>query len=301
MSTRLAPFALIVATKDRPADLGRLLASLETQTTPPAQIVVVDGGTLSAEEVALSHRTLNIRYVKHRPPSAAGQRNRGIHEADRDIPFIGFLDDDTEFEADAMDRMVEFWRQAPPSMGGAAFNLMNHPPVFAQGLKSQAWAERMGLYSRTPGIVLPSGFHTMIGTVAEDLAVKWIPTTAAVWRRPVLMEFSFDEWFRAYGYIEDLDLSYRAGKKYGLAVIAAARYRHFPSPSCRVDHFSFGKKEVEVRLYFVRKHPEFSIARCRRALGVRMTMSFFLALRHMDVGYLKRAAGNFSALIREIG
>ena len=43
--------ALIIPTKDRPELLQRLLASIARQSSPPAQLIIVDGGTTSVERV----------------------------------------------------------------------------------------------------------------------------------------------------------------------------------------------------------------------------------------------------------
>ena len=105
--------SLVVATKDRPGDLERLLESLRRQDAPPAEIVVVDASSEPAEPVVARFPELIIRYLKYWPPSASAQRNAGILACNPASTLIGFADDDTTFEPNAFARMLHFWNAAP--------------------------------------------------------------------------------------------------------------------------------------------------------------------------------------------
>lgn len=69
--------SLIVATKDRPDDLRKLLESLRRQIIRPAEIVIVDASHEPVELVVAEFPELTTRYLRHWPPSAAAQRNAG--------------------------------------------------------------------------------------------------------------------------------------------------------------------------------------------------------------------------------
>jgi glycosyltransferase involved in cell wall biosynthesis len=289
--------AFVVPTKDRPEELPRLLRSLAGQSAPIVEVVVVDGGDVPLAPLADAFPDLLLRIIRHRPPSATGQRNVGIEAVGPDATLIGILDDDSVLEPDAVEAMLSFWDAAEAGIGGASFNLVNHPPVAAASLKRLPLAERLGLYSARKGAVLPSGFQVMLEGITADLKVDWLPSGTSVWRREVFREFRFDEWFGGYGYLEDLDFSYRVGRAYGLAVVAAARQFHYPSPRGRLGGYRFGRREVANRLYFVRKHPELSLPKCYLALTVRAGMSLVQALRSREVYYLERTAGNIVAML----
>lgn len=288
--------ALIIATKDRPEDLRRTLESLDRQTTAVDQLIVVDGGDIPIEKVVRSFPGLNINYLVCKPPSAARQRNMGFHAVRHEIPLIGYLDDDIVMEPSALSNMLSFWRSAPADVGGAAFNMMNQPPLFAGGLKKLPLTEKLGLYSSWNGQVLPSGFHTMIAFLKEDTFVRWLPTTAVVYRREALTNEALDVWFEGYSYLEDLDLSYRIGKKYWLAVVARARYNHFPGLAGRGSAIAFGKREVLNRLYFVKKNKELSLPRCYLALHFRFLVNLAQGIHEGRWDLMKRAWGNVLGL-----
>jgi len=273
-----------------------MLKSIEAQSYLTDQIIIVDGSAEPIEDVLKEFSTLLINYIRCIPPSAAGQRNVGIKAVNPEITLIGFFDDDIVLEPDALEKMMEFWAKASDNIGGAAFNMVNHPPLYASRLKSLPLAEKLGLYSKDKGKVLPSGFHTMIGFVSDATFVQWLPTTATVWRRNILEKFQFDEWFKGYSYLEDLDFSYQIGKEYRLAVVADARYSHYPASSGRDSGYIFGKREVTNRLYFVKKNKSLSCSRCYLALIIRMLISISLFVKERKLGYLQRVWGNIVGL-----
>jgi len=289
---------LIVATKDRPGELRRMLASIEAQTSPPAEVVVVDGSREPVEAVCRDIRAFPVRYVRGVPPSAARQRNLGLAAAHPESSLIGFFDDDAVLDRPALGEMTRFWRDADGTVGGAAFVLENHPAPAWPSLKLTAFAEGAGLYSRRPGAVAASGFQTMIGRPQSTVFTEWLPSGASVWRREVFARFRFDEWFEGYSYLEDLDFSYRVGKAYRLAVVAGAGYRHYPAASGRGSGYAFGVREVLNRVHFVRKHPELSLRSCRLALAVRLVMTLGLAVREGNPAQLGRAWGNAVGLAK---
>jgi len=293
MNAERLRIVFVVATKDRPAELRRLLLSLAAQSRRPDEVIVVDGSVESIgyvlERPDLSE--LALRYERCRPPSAARQRNRGISLVSPDIDLIGFMDDDAVLAPGAMERMMNFWEAAPADVGGAQFNLINHPPIFAANLKKIPFVERLGVYSGNPGDILSSGFQVMVGPVANTVHVRWLGTCASIWRRNVFATDAFDEWFEGYSYLEDLDFSFRVGKRFHLAVIGGADYEHLPSSEGRGNGFRFGRREAINRLYFVKKNPELSPLRCYLTLTLRTAISLALAFRERPTHYLARAAG----------
>ncbi len=292
--------AFVVATKDRPEKLHRMLKSLNAQSYRPDQVIIVDGGILPAKEVLKDFPELNLIYKTFFPASAAKQRNFGLGEVSPEITLVGFLDDDVELDVLAVERLLLFWEDVPEFVAGAALNMMNHPDLFASSLKYLPFAERLGLYSQKKGDVLPSAFQTMIGRVKNNVFVDWLPTGAVVWKKNIFKDYSFDEWFTDYSYLEDLDFSYRVGKKFRLMVLSEAKYFHFPALNGRGSDFRFGQREVKNRVYMVKKYPEFSLLKCYLALFVRMMMNLGLFFREQRFHYFQRAVGNAAGLISSV-
>ena len=293
--------SFVVATKDRPAELARLWRSLNEQTRPPHEVIVVDAGTEPVPGGAMDTSRVALTYVRAARPSAARQRNEGIAACRRNAELIGFLDDDVVLEKTAVEEMGRFWIQAGHDVGGAAFNMLNHPPLAWPSLKLTAFVEKAGLYARRRGAVSPAGFQTMISRIEATEYTDWLPSGASVWRREILDRFRFDEWFEGYSYLEDLDFSYRVGKAFRLAVVAPAGYYHLPAGTGRGSGYRFGVREVLHRVHFVRKNPELSLVRCYAALAVRFLMNGALSMQEASPYYLGRAFGNLVGLARALG
>lgn len=300
MTAERAGIAFVVATKDRPAALQRLLDSLAGQSRLPAEVVIVDGGIPPVQAVTRKpeYDRLRIRYERCLPPSASRQRNRGLALVDPAVGWIGFLDDDAILSPGAMAKMDDFLAAAGPDLGGASFNMVHAPRAFAAGLKARPWVERLGIYSGKPGEVLPSGFQVLVGRVERTLAVRWLGSGASVWRRDVFRTFVFDEWYEGYSYLEDLDFSYLVGKSHRLAVVAGADYEHLPAAHGRGSSFAFGRREARNRIHFVRKNPELRLDRCCLALGLRAGISLVMAVREARPSYLARAAGSIVGTVQ---
>lgn len=290
--------AFVVATKDRPEELRRLWRSLLTQTRLPDEVVVVDASAAPSPLAGPAAATPVLRRVTATVASATRQRNLGIDAVGPDIDLIGFLDDDAVLEENAVEEMLRFFDEFGPELGGAAFNMINHPAMDLPELKRTPLVESLGLYARRVGAVTPSGFQTMIGAVEATAWTDWLPSGASVWRREIFRAHRFDEWYSGYSYLEDLDFSYRVGLVYRLAVVAAARYRHLPAEGGRGSGYLFGLREVLNRVHFVRKYPDLSPAKCRAALCVRLMMNVAWAAKELKRVHLERAWGNAVGLAR---
>jgi GT2 family glycosyltransferase len=287
--------SVVVPTLDRPRELRRLLLSLRTEARALGEVRIVDGSADgSAGAVLREFPDLPVVWMPHRPPSAARQRNAGSDGLGSENELVSFLDDDVVLEPGAVENMLRFWDRAGPGIGGASFNQRNAPPLRFARAKTSALSRFWGLYGDRPGQVLPSGFQTLMSRFDRDGEVRWLSSSAVVWRRSVLREYRFDPWFEGYSYLEDLDFSYRVGRRYRLAVVAGAGYHHLPGRYGRGSALAFGRREVVNRLYFVRKNSELSPVRCVRALVLRMGLSLWQGLFELDAHSWGRLAGNLA-------
>ncbi len=295
MTALLQKIAIVIPTIGRDESLRRMIQSVITQTRLPDEIVVVDEGG-EGHALAREFPSLRVKVNTYPKGSASAKRNRGAQFVTSDIHLIAFMDDDIVLEPHAIESMLKYWATAEDDLGGASFNWINQPTLFARHLKSLGFVGKLSLYDIRGGVVSKSGFHTVIGAVHETRTVQWLPSGAVVYPRFVLDEQLLDEWYQGYSYLEDLDFSYPLGKKYKLAVVADARYYHYPSNIGRVGSYAFGKMEVANRLHFVSKHPELSQVRCSIALVIRFFISIFLGVRELKTAYFRRAWGNVVGL-----
>ena len=295
MATR-EPFslALIVPTKDRPELLARLLASVARQSVRPAQVIVVDGGTVSVEPVVRACG-LPARYLRALPPSLTRQKNQGIDALPPHAAFVGFLDDDLVLEDGALAAMAAFWAQADAAVGGAGLtNVLMKP-------RRGVWVKRLfALDGPDDGRVLCSGYNTSVRPQPDVYATQWLPGGASIWRREVVEQFRFDEWFTGYSYLEDVDYSLRVGRRYACMMIPEARMQHESQPMSRRQHVRFGAWQVTNRLYLVRKHPECSIGWCVWSLIGQLLLNATAGVASWGAGGVSRALGNLAGWARVI-
>jgi len=292
--------ALIVATKDRPIELARLLKSVAAQSQSPDQIVIIDGGTVSARDVIRAFPGLPITYLTSFPPSAARQRNVGLQRLDRFITLVGFLDDDAELARNALEEMMRFWAEAPPRIGGAGFNVTNFSARRPTRLETYPIAEAIGFSSSRPGAVLASGFHTPLPHFDRLTRVQWLTSAASIWRKDIFEQYGFDEAFGAYSYLEDLDLSVRVGRTWELVVVPGAEFAHWEVPHGRMNRYRYAMKGVVNRLYLVRKSPEFSLTKAVAVILIRTALKLFQGIRYGRWSDVQWALGNVVGLAKSV-
>jgi GT2 family glycosyltransferase len=295
MPVSIDKIAIIIPTVGRSDDLRRMLHSLTQQSRRPDQVVIVDEAG-EGNALAREFHQLNISVTTFPRGSASAKRNRGLQCVAPEINLIGLMDDDIVLEPQALEATLRFWEKAPEDLGGVSLNVLNDPADFATWLKKSKLASWLGLYGTERGKVLRSGFHVPLRHISETIYVDWLPTYCVTYPKRVLEAYSFDEFFVGYSYLEDLEFSYRIRKKYRLAVVADARFSHFPSAIGRPNWYLFGKKEVINRLYFVSKHRELSRPQCYFRLVVRTLLTLVEGIGKFESSPFQRVAGNFAGL-----
>lgn len=274
-----------------------MLASLRAQTRRPHQIVVVDGSEQPVEDIVASFRDLLVEYVRCVPPSLARQRNAGMAKLAPDISVAGYLDDDVVLEPDAIERMLAFWETADNEIGGAAFNIANNPAPGAIALK-----QLFGIDSREPGRVLASGFPSSIPPQAKRIETDWLFGGATLWRRHVIDEFTYDEWFIGTGFMEDVEYSFNVRSRYRLVLVAEARLAHYSRPVRPDRQFLLGWWQVVNRMYFVSKYRQrgMSVACAWWATVGLIVLNTLAAVSRGNLQHWNRARGNVAGLISSL-
>ncbi len=291
--------AFITPTRDRPSQIARMLESLNAQTRRPDQIIVVDAGRrpVKAEVEAVQGAAVDYEPWTSAPSSAA-QRNAGLARLRDDIELVCFFDDDQELHPDAVEHMLRFWQAAPPDVVAASFNEATYTDQRRLFWRRLGLGALLGLYSRKPGRVAPSGWHALYGKVEQNTECEWLSSKALVVRRNLLNTFQFDPFFEGYSYLEDLEFTYGLSRHGRLMIVADAQFDHDQPPrGADFNWRDFGRMEVRNRLYFVRKHG-LSVSRCYLGLLIRLSMTLCEALFKLDRTAWHRALGNAEELSR---
>jgi len=284
--------ALIIPTKGRQEKLNLLLDSLVRQTRKPDLIIVLDSGTKLLEN-RKKFDALAVDYIHTEPNSLTQARNIGIRRVPADYDLIGFLDDDVILYPDSLEKILTFWQDSySRGIAGVAFNVVNQIKM------RRFWFLKRIFFlgDSRPGNVLVSGFSTALENINKDVWTKWLPGGATTWRADIFKEFMFDESFKGYGYMEDVDFSYRVGRKYKLMSLAGARLFHRPHPIKTDESFRLGYCEIVNRFYFIGKFQEFSNLLFYWAALGRILENLVYAISGINYYYFQKALGNLKGL-----
>ncbi len=182
------------------------------------------------------------------------------------------------------------------SVGGAAFNVIN------MTLSQQSVpCRRLGAVGESLGKVAPSGLVHELCEVRENLETDWL-CGGAVWRREVIENYCYDNWFQGTGFMEDVDYSYGVRERYRLFVVAAARLAHFTPPVRADRQWLFGKWQVVNRMYIVRKyrHRGLSPRKAWSASLMLLAANIIRGIVLREPSLRDRGLGNLAGIISEL-
>jgi GT2 family glycosyltransferase len=287
-------YSVVVATLDRPDLLAGTLQSLENQTQPPAQVIIVDASEneASAKAVEDYRSRLPCRYLHANSRSAALQRNQGAELVN--TPLIAFTDDDVILRPDTMEQLAAvFADDEEQQVGGVAARIegLEHRPP--RGL---LW----WYYRLQAGYAHPDYGARLFGPAINCLpcyeaagkliAADWLNAGCTLYRTALFQAEQFPD-FEGYSHMEDVHLSARIGRRRKLYFHRDAVYQH-------LDAGSAYKKDVR-KLARLRINNQRRVAQEILGLrGLNLTMKLFLHRLFVTCALLKSAPPEKWAHIR---
>lgn len=117
--SELLPVSVIVPHHNRSHLIGAAIESIRRQTLPPAEIVIVDDGSLAEHRDELTRYSMGTTRVLYldKTKGPAHARNAGIEAASQE--WIAFLDDDDEWLPGKLERQWNILRE-DQSLSGVA-------------------------------------------------------------------------------------------------------------------------------------------------------------------------------------
>jgi GT2 family glycosyltransferase len=250
-----ATSAFVIATRDRPTDLVKTVASLSKQTVLPAEVCIVDSSdeTPARAEIEALCDEASLPLDYHHP-AARGltvQRNVGIDRTTGDPVF--FIDDDVQMAPDCHEQVLAEYERWGPELGGVRAAPV-HParPALLTILYRKLfgiggwWPENSGRIRR--------GFYAEgISESAGVRKVEYFNGWFMSYRREVFDHERFDEALAGYAYKEDIDFSYRVSRHYTLVQTPAARCDHLKSGAARMSSHQLQRMNLANQFYLHRK------------------------------------------------
>tara|TARA_B110000211_G_scaffold85387_1_gene100257 strand:+ start:1676 stop:2554 length:879 start_codon:yes stop_codon:yes gene_type:complete len=282
--------SIIIPTKDRPYKVKRLLNQLCNNKFFFNEILVVDSSNVDNKKkliFIIKQANLNIKLINSRS-SISLQRNKGLKNMKKNNSFFMFLDDDIIFKKSSFIEMKKFINKNEKVYIGYGFNLISKVNYgFLENIKKNKFIEKLGIYNTKIGKIVPSGWQTKINDVKKNQEVEWLSTQAVIYANNN-KKINFDNFFKGYSYLEDLDYSYRMSNFGKLIVIKKAIYYH--NNNIERKSFSFGQKEFINRYHFIKKNKIYT-----RYFFLGAVVKTILNLSKLQ---LLRVLGNISGLTK---
>jgi glycosyltransferase involved in cell wall biosynthesis len=177
--------SVVIPTRNRPERVRNALAALARQTTPPAEVIVVDAsdeGIHDLKSLANEFPALRLALLTS-TPSVCIQRNKGIEAAKSDWIFL--CDDDIELPEDHFERLAD--------------HVANHPGCNAvagrlRQLEDGAWVDQY------PPRRISAALHLFVFQLSVWGPIDGVKTNRMT--RPLLARMN--EWYRKRGNRESL-------------------------------------------------------------------------------------------------
>lgn len=247
-------FSIIICTKNRSVDLDKCLNSINRQTYPPDEVIIVDASSDGeSKKIARYHKDKNHFNVIYIPslPGLTRQRNIGIKKCSADI--IVFFDDDVIIDDKYLEQMA-FYFDLDPSLGGATGHITNNP----EKKPLETWLKFFFMLagSGKKGVMLRSGFAAFLDPkyVNVSKTTEVLSGCNMLYRKAILKKFKFDEAFEGYSLMEDVEFSHRVSKRHSLLYVKKAKLIHNRSNTERIDLQRFFEMSTYNHYYIFKKN-----------------------------------------------
>ena len=129
MNTKYKQLEIVVATKNRPDQIARLLQSISNSSRIPAKIIIVYHGSILKSQLLLSNPSLNLQFIQSEIASQIFQKKLGLKALSQDCEWVFFLDDDVVIETNTLDKLFELYvaNNAVGNYAGFGLAIKNRP------------------------------------------------------------------------------------------------------------------------------------------------------------------------------
>ncbi len=210
----IVPISVVIASKNRPQEIQRCLASLRISHAAPLQIIVIDQ---SATRYVLPQ--LDGLLHVYEPTLSGLAQARNIALAHNTAPAVLFIDDDVTLEADCLDKLADAFARDNDAIGFQCVDL--EPHLEGRLTSSLSLLFEQGFFSKQP--------------FSRDgkIALRWLGGFAMAFRAELFAQETFDESLHGYSFGEDWEFSQRA-RRYGILRNADGAFvHHYFSPTNR--------------------------------------------------------------------
>jgi succinoglycan biosynthesis protein ExoA len=247
--------SVVICTKDRPEMLAACLESLEGQTRPPEEIVIVDASATPARDAVdrLLEAMPDCRFVLlAAAPGLPRQRNLGARATTGSV--VVYLDDDVVLERGYLAAIARTFEDDRTRQIGGAGGAQIPDPTPREGFLRRSACRLFLLDTYGRGVVKRSGRPDYLFSPRSRMEVEFLSGCNMAYRREVLDAVSFDERLSGYAVGEDLQFSYRVSRRWKLVLLPDARLDHRHAGGGRPVGDDYQAMAVFNRYLFFREH-----------------------------------------------
>ena len=253
----MVEIGVLVATRNRPQFLRKLLFSLTDSSNQISQVVIVASGEdVSSVVEEFSHR-FEIEYYLLDKPGQIRQKQFGFSQFRSDIEWILNLDDDLLLDPKALviaETIIS--SDSVGLIGGIGFALPSQGKRPTNFFKN--FLTRIFCLQGKPGKVLKSGHAVNYLDSDHQIRTDWL-NGASLWKRNAVSHYEAEFLEARYSAYEDVIFSYEAGQS---SILLFA-------PDCKLSFQEIQPNDIDSllafssasywRYYFVRKNRELSL------------------------------------------
>ena len=254
-------FSILIATKDRPENVRRLLSSLVQSTTKPKALVVISSGRPIHDVISEFIDELNIDYFHSEVTGQVNQKKIGISRLRKEIPWVLFLDDDLLLAQNTLEKAFDTLFQHKTngeSIVGLGLGLTPTSRLKRSSHIHNLLGRALRLSSETPGKVIPSGQGVSYLENPEPIYTEWL-NGASMWKIESAVDYVSLVPSSGYAACEDLVFSYEQSKNGKLLFAPQARVFFQESEPNDYNRSQAIISGTAWRYFFVKSNPELSL------------------------------------------
>jgi len=253
-------FSILIATKDRPESVRKLLASLERSTIKPESLVIISSGLPIDDVIFEFDNRLAIDYFHSEVTGQVNQKKIGITKLRKGTPWVVFLDDDLIVAPDAFEKAFEtlsLYNKLEDGIVGIGLGLTPTSRLNRSSRTQKFLGLTFLLSSSTPGKVLGSGQGVSYLENTEPIFTEWL-NGASIWSIQSTVDYSTSVPSSRYAACEDLVFSYQQSKKGKLLFAPEAKIFFQDTEPNDYNRSQAIISGAAWRYYFVKSNPELS-------------------------------------------
>ena len=247
-------FAIVIATRNRPENIEKLLSSIVLNSSQPDLVSIVSSGESVNNLIDKYSKKINIIHKHTILSGQVYQRKIGIEALQNKVDLVALLDDYVILDQNFVRECVSSFTQVSDKIVGMGMTVTN---IKEKSVRLKILRRFLKNYSTKRGSVLVSGSTTPYQDLPKFSPTEWLNGTS-VWRSHIFTEFSHPDISGSYSAYEDLIFSYGVGKKYELCTNSDLKISYSDRVLFPRNYFNRTFVSNLNKLYFIEKNKELS-------------------------------------------